>query len=617
MQRYRSLMNPFRLSALALSLAVALPLHAADAPIPAELFFKKSATTGASISPDGRHVLVRKLSPWGRTMLTVVDVDTRTAQPIASYTNADVDVFAWMNDQRVIFSVVNVDHDGDIGKPGLYAADIDGKDRMMLSETRVRQRSFAESDQASNAYQDGYSLQGFWRNPRDDFYVLAVSQDTTELRRLATRTYRSYDVRAPLGTTGWLLDADNQVRIATVRRDGRILIFYLGADTWQQLDSFEDKPGVGYRPLLYAEGKLYVAARQGGNESSVYLYDLEKRALQAKPLLTVPGFDVDKGYFDLGDQQMRGFRFYADTWTTVWFDPQMKALQQEVDQLFPGMANTVWRGSHSQTPWLLVDTHSDIQNHAYLLYNTATKKRVLLGEASPDLDPDRMAHTSMLRYTARDGLSLPLFVTGPEKKKLPTVVLAGEKRGQRNGGWSWNAEAQFLASRGYLVLRPDTRGTQGLGAAIEQAGEGQWGRGAQDDLADAVQWAVRQGHTDPARVCIIGTGYGGYAAMMGLMRNPELYKCGASWSGVVEAEPALDAARIAQPVLLAYGKDDGAVPLSAGRKFYQALSAANNKVEWLEYAPVVEDWKTQKNRIDLWKQIDAFLAKQIGQAPAS
>ncbi len=232
---------------------------------------------------------------------------------------------------------------------------------------------------------------------------------------------------------------------------------------------------------------------------------------------------------------------------------------------------------------------------------------------------------------------------------LPTVVLMGETQWSRNGSWGWNDEVQFLASRGYLVLRPDPRGVDGFGRAHREAGARQWGRAIQDDIADAVKWSVQQGYTDPARVCIAGSGYGGYAAMMGLIRDPQVFKCGVSWSGITDigimfkngweglaanrattelramvgdpkldaaqfndASPLQNAARIHQPVLLAYGKEDQRVSHSDGHKFYEKLSATNPGVEWLSYSPGVSDWKTQANRIDLWRHIEAFLGRNIG-----
>jgi dipeptidyl aminopeptidase/acylaminoacyl peptidase len=268
-----------------------------------------------------------------------------------------------------------------------------------------------------------------------------------------------------------------------------------------------------------------------------------------------------------------------------------------------------------------------VQDVAFLLYNTVTKKQTLLGEARPDLDAARMSHMEMVRYKTREGAQVPLFITRPAAasgKKLPTVVLAGPRPYQRNGYWQWNAEVQFLASRGYVVLQPEVRGVGGYGEQHAKSGIPAWGRVAQDDIADAVQWAAAQGYTDPARVCIIGTAHGGYLAMSALGQHPEIYQCGVSWSGVVEIEagkgqpdyqassPLQNAARITKPVLLAYGKDDPNVPYAQGRKLYDAIRTGNASAEWLSYESSVEERKTHSNRIDLWRRIEAFLAKNIG-----
>ncbi|KQV79339.1 hypothetical protein ASD15_18570 [Massilia sp. Root351] len=315
---------------------------------------------------------------------------------------------------------------------------------------------------------------------------------------------------------------------------------------------------------------------------------------------------------------MLGFRFTTDAEVTVWFDQRMKALQQEVDQILPGMVNNLSRGIASETPYVLVDAYADVRSHAYILYNTETKERTLLGQSKPDVAADQMAQMTMVRYKARDGLQVPAFLTLPntaQQKKLPTVVLLGPDEERRSAKWEWNAEVQFLASRGYAVLQPEPRGTKGYGSKHFQAGAGQAGRAAQNDIADAVKWAVAEGHTDPARVCIAGTGYGGYAAMMALLKHADSFKCGISWSGMTAYRNNPDDAGlkdIKRPVLLAYGTGDEAVSYKQGLAFYQALKAGNPQAEWLEYAPAVEDWTTQKNRIDLWRNIESFLARHIG-----
>lgn len=608
------------LRALALITCAALPpaaIAVVSAPIPVADFFKKSATTGALLSPNGRFVAVRKLSPRGRALLALTDVTDHKTSVIANFSNADIDGFYWLSDQRLAFSVINVDNDGDVGKPGLYAIDRDGKNLTVLSETIVRKRSFSESDVVDHHYESQITHHGFPFTKGEEMGVTVQGDGEQSLQRISTRTGRLFPVKAPRGTYGWLIDVEGNTRVATAKRDGRVITFYLDKGDWRPIDNRDEKAESSFDPLLYVDEKLYVRSRNDNDEASIYRYDLAKNAIAPKPLISAPGFDTD-GYFVVSDKKMLGFRFSTDADVTVWFDEGMKAIQQEVDQLLPGMVNNLSRGRASETPYVLIDTYSDIQNHAYILYNTESKRRILLGESTPDIAANKMARMSMVRYEARDGLQIPLFLTLPNaaaQKKLPTVVLVGAQPEKRSGLWQWNAEVQFLASRGYAVLQPEPRGVNGFGRAHFQAGNKQVGRAVQDDIADAVKWAVAEGHTDPSRVCIAGTGYGGYAAMMGLLKDADTFACGISWSGLTTYQNNPDDSKltdIKRPLLLAYGTDDEAVSYQQGLAFYKALKAGNQQAEWLEYTSTVDDWTTQKNRIDLWQHIESFLSKQIG-----
>ena len=610
--------------AATLALLPALPLVAMAATqvigapqIPASQFFKRSGTTGAALSPNGRFVAVRKLSPQGRAMLTVVDVATRTGKSVANFPNADVDVFYWLSDERLAYTVVNVDYRGDAAKSGLYAVDRDGQHRSTLSDTIVRKSSFAESDTVNHYEQSSFSTHGFPLKNSEEVQVVVKVDGEPVLHRLSTRTTYTEPVRAPVGTYDWLIDADGRTRMATVKRGDRILTFYFDKNEWRQLDSREERADPTFVPLLYVDGELYVRARKGEDRSAIYRYDLATQALGATPLIKADGFDTD-GHFIVSDKHMLGFRLITDAETTVWFDPRMKAIQQEVDQLQPGMVANLSRGRSSETPYVLVDAYADVQNHTYLLYNTDTKQKIMLGESTPDMPAEQMGSMSLVRYKARDGKEVPAFLTLPHgvdsaaRNKLPTVVLLGPRQGKRSAAWKWDAEVQFLASRGYAVLQPEPRGVEGFGRAHLEGGR-EPGR-ALDDVADAVAWAVAKGHTDPARVCVAGTADGGYAAMKSLVRNAASFKCGISWSGKTGDTNALDDTlkAIRQPVLLAYGTDDEAVTYRQGQAFYKALHADNPDAQWLEYTSTVEDWKTRKNRIDLWQQIERFLGRQIG-----
>jgi dipeptidyl aminopeptidase/acylaminoacyl peptidase len=222
----------------------------------------------------------------------------------------------------------------------------------------------------------------------------------------------------------------------------------------------------------------------------------------------------------------------------------------------------------------------------------------------------------------------------------------------RGQDWGWHASAQFLASRGYAVLEPEFRGSTGFGFRHFKAGWKQWGLAMQDDIADGVRWAIAKGIADPKRICIAGASYGGYATLMGLAKDPDLYQCGIDWLGVTDIKllftghwsaasdlsdhykqygapmlvgdlikdaaqldatsPLLLAARITRPLLLAYGAADQRVPIYHGRKFYEAVKPTNPAVEWVVYDAEAHGWSLPATRVDFWGRVEKFLDKHIG-----
>jgi dipeptidyl aminopeptidase/acylaminoacyl peptidase len=265
-----------------------------------------------------------------------------------------------------------------------------------------------------------------------------------------------------------------------------------------------------------------------------------------------------------------------------------------------------------------------------------------------------MAYKHPLRYGARDGLSIPAYLTLPNgvpPKNLPMVVLVHGGPSVRGGHWGFNREAQFLASRGYAVLEPDFRGSLGYGRKHEMAGWRQWGLGMQNDVADGARWAIAKGFADPKRICVAGASYGGYATLMGLVNDPDIFRCGVSWVGVTDinllysvtwgdmseearkyqlplwigdqvqdaaqlaaTSPIVQAARIKRPLILAYGGSDSRVPVVHGTKFYSAVKAHNPDVEWIEYVNEGHGWRSMQANVDFWSKVEVFLNKHIGKA---
>jgi dipeptidyl aminopeptidase/acylaminoacyl peptidase len=161
---------------------------------------------------------------------------------------------------------------------------------------------------------------------------------------------------------------------------------------------------------------------------------------------------------------------------------------------------------------------------------------VLLGKSYPDLEGVGLTAPTTTYVTARDGKELQVFLTVPkdrDPRHLPMIVFPHGGPAARMPG-AFNYWTQWFVSRGWAVLEPRFRGTEGYGDEWLRAGFQRWGLEMQDDLTDAVQYAIRSGLANANRICIVGAGYGGYAALMGAVKTPNLYRCAVSLGGVTD-----------------------------------------------------------------------------------
>ena len=301
---------------------------------------------------------------------------------------------------------------------------------------------------------------------------------------------------------------------------------------------------------------------------------------------------------------------------------------------------------------LLLHSWSDRDPGQLWLLEQGGREWRALARVQPAVDPAQMAGLRLQRVVARDGLPLPVWITEPAGKgPWPTVMLVHGGPWVRGTRWQWDGMAQFLASRGYLVLQPEFRGSSGYGTRHWKAGLRQWGQAMQDDLADVLRWAQRQGLAGD-KACIAGGSYGGYATLMGLARQAELWRCGVAWVAVADLELFLeggwfvdddipDAARrlglprlvgdlkterealrqvspvhlaeaiARRPLLLAHGEKDRRVPLAHAERLREALSAAGRAPEWVLYPGEGHGWHLQAHREDWARRVEDFLARQL------
>ena len=454
----------------------------------------------------------------------------------------------------------------------------------------------------------------------------------------------------------WVLDQDGRPRLVEAEQAGRVKGYLRTADgRWQPAYEGDAEDGKQVSPGWFGPGGLAFSVHGHRGYSALFRIDAETLRAEAEPLVHAPGYDVSgRLVFDRAAGALLGVHYETDAPATTWFHPTLKAWQADIDAKLPGTANRIECQRCLHASHLIVTALSDQRPPVYLLYRTATSQLQVLAGQRPDLPVAAMGQRDYHRFKARDGLEIPVLVTQPasgDPKRSPTVVLVHGGPFVRGTQWSWEPTAQFLASRGYLVLEPEFRGSRGFGGQLYRAGWKQWGLRMQDDLADTLAWAVRQGWADPTRACIAGASYGGYAALMAAVKQGDLFRCAVNWVGVSDidllfsihwsdvsdttkrhgmkrliGDPVADAAQFAatsplrraaeirMPLLMAYGGRDPRVPIKHGQAMKAALRP-DQALEWVDYPDEGHGWFNLKTNEDFWGRVERFLARHLASPP--
>lgn len=620
--------------------------------------------TGLRVSPSNDRAALLVQAPNGRLALATIDLTTTGAAPkvIAAYADVDIVSVEWVSDKRLVYSAQQPGARIDYDKWGTFAIDPDGTEERQL----VSARSDNEAPTGSQIRVKVLNREWrYWRPVRDgsdDVYVERWRETAKQgfqpiaVSRLDTRTGRVQSVTdgQPEGANSWLFDGKDRLAVVTTDDGVRGSMWWKpDAETaWKMVREWTRYGEGALTPLaLERDGTLIVGARHGRDATALHTFDLAKNKLDEEPLVAVAGYDVDGVRFDLARHQMIGVSIDAQQPTSVWFDEGLARAQAVVDKALPGRSNVLQCGSCIGAQRFVVHSSSDRQPGEYYVYDAAGRRLVPLSPTRPWITESSQGRRTYHRIAARDGLSLPVVVTHPNgvaaDAPAPTVLLV------HGGPWApgsmltWEAEPQYLASLGYRVLQVSFRGTTGLGWKHFRAAWGQYGLTMEDDLEDALQWAVTQKLTDPDRVCIYGASYGGYAALMGPVRFPKRFRCAVSLVGVTDlsllfswtwtdiaasaraydlklliGDPVADAeklrhqspvnrvAEIKVPVLMAVGRLDERVAPEHADRFVSAARAAGVDVERVDYEEA-HGFSRPETETDFWQRLAAFLAKNL------
>ena len=657
-----NLRSPRALLALAvLALPVAAAAQKKPSDIPLEDFFKRAQYSQMTLSPDGTKLAA--LTPLkGRDNLVIVDLDKRTRSIITAFEKVDAAGIFWVSSTRLCTRVVDGQEvSGEPSYRGLYCIDANGEDLRNLSEA-------GQAGGRSTVAPLSPVLE------ESDEYIVAMrqrSRRSADVYRFNTRTgrYTLLTEDSPGDVVKWVLDRNLVARVAVsypLREIGqtgkeRVMTVWHRADAtakweklWEYPQGWSDVDTFDPVAFDFDNETLYVATNKGRDKEAIYAFDTKTKTM-GNLLLEHPLIDVSGGLqFSRAKKKIVGVLLEADRPVRVWTDPQMAAVQKAIDAALPKTVNQIGFALRNEKK-ALVYAYSDVDPGTYYLYDADRKGIEQIARTREWIDPALMPERKFITYKARDGMEIPAYVTIPKGggKNLPLVVNIHGGPWVRTYHWAhwgrWN-EAQFLASRGYVVLEPEPRASTGWGRKHLYSGYKQWGLSMQDDITDGALHLVKEGLVDKSRMCLHGASYGGYATLMGLVKDPDLWKCGSafvavtdlvSWQGMTytdtsrfsdymqneflhrvgdpaadraymtSSSPARNAAKIKAPVLLAMGGNDVRVPTTHGDMMKSALVDAGKPVEYVIYPGEGHGFNKDENVFDHYRRVEKFFATHL------
>ncbi|GAA0887967.1 alpha/beta hydrolase family protein [Rhodanobacter soli] len=621
--------------------------------VPVADFARHAQLTMPRLSPDGRHLAVNMNDSSGDShALAVYDV-ADMSKPVSLLRLPKYELavgITWVSNTRLV--VEKGKQLGSIDKPAatgeVIATDFDGKNQDYLFgfESKFGKRA------GTRGTDRGWGFLAGLPTPTDGrFYMTTYSWESQDYSTLydvdAVKNTRRLIGQIKVGGLNFMVGADGKAHYAYGRNDNwDYVVYHQQAGSWAQMATAQI--GGSFNPIFFTPDRQRVYASYNAGGGPTALVEQDENGGNRKVL-------ASDGFSSIGDIEWTALPYQPFATVLATGVPQTSyidattptaKLHRALSQKFAGRVQFVDFSEDGSK--LMFWVSSDRDPGTYYLIDTHNYKVSKLFAVAPWIDPAKMAERRPMRFRTSDGMELEAILTIPKgvaESNLPMVLLPhGGPIGVQDT-WYYDDDAQFLASRGYLVLQVNYRGSGGRGEDFKEAGYLKWGTRIQQDLIDGVKWAIAENYADPKRVCVYGGSFGGYSAMMTTIRAPGMFKCAVGYAGIYDLKmmykkgdirenksgrnylntvigkndadldansPTRLADKIDVPVLLIHGEDDKRAPFAQAKAMRAALDAAHKPYEWLSKPGEGHGFYDEKNNIEFYTRLQAFLEKNIG-----
>ncbi|HZI39655.1 MAG TPA: S9 family peptidase [Acidimicrobiia bacterium] len=604
--------------------------------VPREVLFGNPEKIQPRISPDGnRLAYIAPVDGVLNVWVGEVGAGEDSFKAVTNDTERGIRAFFWGQDNARILYVQDAGGDENWR---LYDTELaTGTTRDLTPFDGVQAQVIAEEKEYPTELLVGLNKE----NPQlHDVYHLDV--ETGELEMV---------LKNP-GIIGFVADAEMRVRAGLQPRpDGGMNLVGrppgATAEEWQMLIDVDSDDALSTAPIGFtADGKsLYLLSSVDANASRLLRVDLSD--LKTVVLAEDPQYDVSGVMSNPDTREIQMVSFTKARTENVVIDPSVADDIAAIEQIQPGDFTFLGR-DHADRTWLVAFTVDD-GPVAYYAFDRQTRQATFLFHHQPALSEYTLAGMEPFSFTARDGLEIHGYLTFPpgvDRRDLPAVLMVHGGPWARDN-WGFNAEAQWLANRGYVSVQVNFRGSTGYGKSFVNAGNKQWAAAMHDDLIDAVEYVVGKGWVDRKRVAISGGSFGGYAALVGATFTPDVFCCAVDvvgpsnlksliesippyWAPIVaqfhervgnpeteadflwERSPLSKVDQIRIPILVAQGANDPRVKQAESEQIVNAMREKGIDHVYLLFGDEGHGFAKPENRMKFFQTAEQFLARHLG-----